>query len=99
MRLLLLLDTCTIMYTSGSTGAPKGVILSHKNICASVAAVHFLLVHILQPADVYIGELRSAYCRSIAKRAKLTISLHHHTAYLPLARECLLRSSSTFHFY
>lgn len=49
-------DTCCIMYTSGSTGAPKGVILSHKNICASVAAVHFLLVHVLQPSDTYVGE-------------------------------------------
>jgi long-chain acyl-CoA synthetase len=46
------------MYTSGSTGAPKGVILSHKNICASVAAVHFLLVHVLQPSDIYIGAFR-----------------------------------------
>lgn len=60
-------DTCCIMYTSGSTGAPKGVILSHKNICASVAAVHFLLIHVLQPSDTYVGECCSCQRRSVQK--------------------------------
>ncbi|KAI8974355.1 hypothetical protein BDB01DRAFT_807139 [Pilobolus umbonatus] len=31
-------DLCCIMYTSGSTGNPKGVLLTHKNIVSGIAA-------------------------------------------------------------
>src|SRR5690606_674496 len=32
-------DLATIIYTSGTTGEPKGVMLSHKNVIASVNSV------------------------------------------------------------
>lgn len=32
-------DICTICYTSGTTGNPKGVTLTHENVVAAICAV------------------------------------------------------------
>lgn len=32
-------DTCAIMYTSGTSGVPKGVILSHKNLVSNILSI------------------------------------------------------------
>ncbi|KAJ8685569.1 hypothetical protein QAD02_021362 [Eretmocerus hayati] len=33
------LDLCTICYTSGTTGSPKGVMITHQNVVAGISAV------------------------------------------------------------
>eukprot|EP00698_Gefionella_okellyi_P006850 TRINITY_DN164_c0_g2_i1.p2 TRINITY_DN164_c0_g2~~TRINITY_DN164_c0_g2_i1.p2 ORF type:complete len:673 (+),score=175.41 TRINITY_DN164_c0_g2_i1:4506-6524(+) len=49
-------DLCTIMYTSGTTGMPKGVMLSHANIIACVSGAYTRGVTITN-RDVYLSYL------------------------------------------
>jgi acyl carrier protein len=48
-------DIAFVQYTSGSTGAPKGVILTHANLLANIRAMN----HVAQttPADIFVSWL------------------------------------------
>ncbi|KAI9498714.1 hypothetical protein BDB00DRAFT_867335 [Zychaea mexicana] len=54
-------DLCCIMYTSGSTGNPKGVILSHKNIVAAIGGANALLGHLITDTDSILAYLPLAH--------------------------------------
>ncbi|XP_063244280.1 long-chain-fatty-acid--CoA ligase 6 isoform X2 [Bacillus rossius redtenbacheri] len=55
-------DLCTICYTSGTTGNPKGVMLSHENVMAGVCAVMLQLgEHRPRSSDVMVSFLPLAH--------------------------------------
>lgn len=54
-----------IMYTSGTTGAAKGVVLTHYNIVSSVAGLGAAIPFICH-TDTYIGYLPLAHILEFA---------------------------------
>lgn len=52
-------DAHTICYTSGTTGVPKGVVLTHGNLIANAAGIHGYLK--IEPTDVYVSYLPLAH--------------------------------------
>ncbi|KWU43352.1 acetyl-CoA synthetase-like protein [Rhodotorula sp. JG-1b] len=59
-------DVACIMYTSGSTGAPKGVQITNGNIVACIGAVQKLIGHIVCRGETYIAYLPLAHIMEFA---------------------------------
>lgn len=54
-------DVACIMYTSGTTGAPKGVVIKHSNLIAAIGAITTLVGHHLKPNDTFLAFLPLAH--------------------------------------
>ena len=54
-------DLCCIMYTSGSTGPPKGVPLKHKSVLASIAGLTTIIGKYIGPGDRLLTYLPLAH--------------------------------------
>ncbi|EFN60000.1 hypothetical protein CHLNCDRAFT_29209 [Chlorella variabilis] len=57
-------DLCTIMYTSGTTGDPKGVMLSHTNVMAAIITLQVFVASCglgMGPSDAFLSFLPMAH--------------------------------------
>lgn len=56
-------DTAYVIYTSGSTGEPKGVAISHRNVCHYARAVNEIIA--IRDSDVVLQQASAAFDLSI----------------------------------
>ncbi len=54
-------DLACIMYTSGSTGPPKGVMIKHKGVIAALAGVQSVVAPFIGPADANLTYLPQSH--------------------------------------
>src|SRR2546423_611489 len=68
-------DIATICYTSGTTGTPKGVVLTHKNFISLVASIKFMAdqgkMFKATPDDVHISYLPLAHAFELSSIATM----------------------------
>ncbi|TRY71515.1 hypothetical protein TCAL_00221 [Tigriopus californicus] len=65
-------DPAIIMYTSGSTGVPKGVILPHEALITTIKAFHFV-VEPPRDNDIYLGYLPLAHILEITSEMTMFV--------------------------
>jgi len=68
-------DIAAILYTSGSTGGPKGVVLSHRNLIAGAASVAGYLGH--TPDDVLLAVLPLSFDAGLSQLTTALIAGAH----------------------
>ena len=75
-------DPWVVMYTSGTTGTPKGAVLTHKNLMSDAAAI--AAVRHVEPEDVVLSVLPLFHC--YGQTHSLNISVYLGLTMLTWAR-------------
>lgn len=65
-------DVAYVIYTSGSTGEPRGVVVTHSNLCHYVGAIHVPMA--LTSRDVYLHTASFSFSSSVRQ---LLVPLSH----------------------
>ncbi|WP_327002789.1 AMP-dependent synthetase/ligase [Dactylosporangium sp. NBC_01737] len=91
-------DTATIVYTSGTTGRPKGCTLTHRNIHCDAAGALTALPHLLHPgaSTVLFLPLAHAFARLIQVGTVQARATMVHSADIAGALDQLRRHRPTF---
>lgn len=70
-----------VLFTSGTEGAPKGVVLSHRNIIANIEQISAHVV--LEPSDKFFNPLPTFHCYGLTAGALWPILNGHPVVFHP----------------
>jgi long-chain acyl-CoA synthetase len=76
-------DLAVLQYTSGATGAPKGVMLSHRNLLASVAQMRAWVQHEETPGAAVLCVIPFFHVFGLTIGLHLSIAKGYHLVLLP----------------
>jgi long-chain acyl-CoA synthetase len=79
-------DICSICYTSGTTGRPKGSIITHRNVCTNAQALLSCMPYLL-PEKYTVDDIYRI-------KQMISVPLFHVTALHTLFNLCLLGASA-----
>lgn len=80
-------DTAMLMYTGGTTGVPKGAILSHENLMANAHQVRAWAPEAVAGQEVMLTALPLTHSYSATVAMNHSISAGHSQALIPDARD------------